>query len=238
MINSSNFSKTVISLLVAATLAGCAAQPQNGSPRQAANNNDDPCSVGNSAVAGAAVGALLGAMLDGKKGAMKGAALGGLTAAAGCVAINVQSRQTKTAAQADLEYKQRMRGQLPRDPVVVAYSPQLSSSVVQRGKPFTVTSVVELVNGTAQPVNEVREEIIVLDPRGEPFKQGSKSLANSNHGAGRFENSFELTLPAGVSQGVYGVKTNLYVNGKLAASRDLRTQLVWNGVEGKLVAMR
>ena len=29
-----------------------------------------------------------------------------------------------------------------------------------------------------------------------------------------------------MSQGVYGVKTNLYVNGKLSATRDLHTQLV------------
>ena len=39
-------------------------------------------------------------------------------------------------------------------------------------------------------------------------------------------------MPAGVSQGIYGVKTNFYVNGKLAATRDLRTQLVMLEADG------
>ena len=114
---------------------------------------------------------------------------------------------------------------------MVSYTPQLSASTVKRGQPFKVHSVVELVNGSAQSVNDVREELVVLDPQGQPFKSGSKALASSNKSGGRFENSFELTLPAGVSQGVYGVKTNLYVNGKLAATRDLRTQLVMLDVD-------
>jgi len=226
--------RAVAALTIAAMLAGCATatmQPngvrQDGSYTQGgaqAATDQDPCSVGTSAAAGAAVGALLGALAGGKNGALKGAA-------AGCLAINVNSRQTKTAAQADRDYI-RARGALPREPQVVSYTPQLSASTVKRGQPFKVTSVVELVNGSAQSVNDVREELVVLDPQGQPFKSGSKALASSNKSGGRFENSFELTLPAGVSQGVYGVKTNLYVNGKLAATRDLRTQLVMLDADG------
>ncbi|MGK5080683.1 hypothetical protein [Janthinobacterium sp. HLX7-2] len=234
--------RAAAALTIAAMLAGCATAPTNPNGmrqdypqgeqnRQAAAANDDPCSVGATAAAGAAVGALLGALAGGKNGALKGAAIGGGLAAAGCLAINVNSRQTKTAAQADRDYI-RARGALPREPQVVSYTPQLSASTVKRGQPFKVTSVVELVNGSAQSVNDVREELVVLDPQGQPFKSGSKALASSNKSGGRFENSFELTLPAGVSQGVYGVKTNLYVNGKLAATRDLRTQLVMLDVKG------
>ncbi|MEW6025028.1 MAG: hypothetical protein AB1807_23130 [Pseudomonadota bacterium] len=234
----------VAGALIATLAAGCATQPgqpnqqyAGNAPANSANANDDPCSVGGSALAGAAVGALLGALVDGKRGAVRGAALGGVTGAAGCVAINARSRQTKSAAQADQEYL-RARGRMPREPEVVAYTPVLNSAVVKRGQPFMVSSTVELVNGSTRRVEEVREEIVVLDPSGAPFKQGSKAVASTNRSSGRFENSFELTLPQGVSQGMYGLKTNLYVNGRLAASRDLRTQLVWNGVEGRLVAMR
>ena len=228
--------RTAAALTLTAMLAGCATAPMNpngvrqdtnypqGGNQQAATS-DDPCSVGATAAAGAAVGALLGGLISGKSGIVKGAAIGGGLAAAGCLAINVNSRQTKTAAQADRDYI-RARGSLPREPQVVSYTPQVSSQTVKRGQPFKVNSVVELVNGSAQSVNDVREELVVLDPQGQPFKSGSKALASNNSSGGRFENSFELTLPAGVSQGVYGVKTNLYVNGKLAASRDLRTQLV------------
>lgn len=231
--------RAAAALTIAAMLAGCATAPMNpngvrqdypqgpqgGQNPQAGATDEDPCSVGATAAAGAAVGALLGALVSGKNGALKGAAIGGGLAAAGCLAINVNSRQTKTAAQADRDYI-RARGALPREPQVVSYTPQLSAATVKRGQPFKVTSVVELVNGSAQSVNDVREELVVLDPQGQPFKSGSKALASSNKSGGRFENSFELTLPAGVSQGVYGVKTNLYVNGKLSATRDLRTQLV------------
>ena len=229
--------RAAAALTLTAMLAGCATapgnpngmrqdtqSPQGGQNPQAATDGD-PCSVGATAAAGAAVGALLGGLISGKKGLLKGAAIGGGLAAAGCLAINVNSRQTKTAAQADRDYI-RTRGALPREPQVVSYTPQVSSPTVKRGQPFKVTSVVELVNGSAQNVNDVREELVVLDPQGQPFKSGSKSLASNNKTGGRFENSFELTLPPGVSQGVYGVKTNLYVNGKLAATRDLRTQLV------------
>ena len=241
-----NVQRLVAGALIATLAGGCAVQPQQqqqqrGAPVNAGNAgtaaNEDPCSVGGSALAGAAVGALLGALVDGKRGAVRGAALGGVTGAVGCVAINARSRQTKSAAQADQDYL-RARGRMPREPEVVAYTPTLSNAVVKRGQPFLVSSTVELVNGSTRRVEEVREEIVVLDPSGAPFKKGSKAVASTNRSSGRFENSFELTLPQGVSQGMYGLKTNLYVNGRLAATRDLRTQLVWNGVEGRLVAMR
>jgi len=238
--------RIVAGSLAAVLAAGCATQPYPGqnvggapanTPANASAANQDPCSVGSSALAGAAVGALLGALVDGKRGAVRGAALGGVTGAVGCVAINAQSRQTKSAAQADQDYLRAHR-RLPREPEVVAYTPVLDNPVIKRGQPFKVSSTVELVNGSARRVEEVREEIVVLDPSGSPFTQGTKDVASTNRSGGRFENSFELTLPKGVSQGVYGLKTNLYVNGRLAATRDLRTQLVWNGVEGRLVAMR
>ncbi|MBB5608410.1 MULTISPECIES: hypothetical protein [unclassified Janthinobacterium] len=223
--------QTTAALTLAAMLAGCATAPMHPNGVRQDNSqypqaaDADPCSVGTTAAAGAAVGALLGALVSGKNGALKGAAIGGGLAAAGCLAFNVNSRQTKTAAQADRDYI-RARGSLPREPQVVSYTPQLSAGTVKRGQPFKVTSVVELVNGSAQNVTDVREELVVLDPQGQPFKSGSKELSSTSKSGGRFENSFELTLPPGVSQGVYGVKTNLYVNGKLAATRDMRTQLV------------
>lgn len=228
--------------LVSSLVAGCATPGPNGmaqvsnqgSNRQAAQEQD-PCSVGNSALAGAAAGALLGALLDGKKGALRGAAAGGLVATLGCVAINSQSRQVRTAAQVDGDYI-RARGRLPADPRVVSYQPRLTSSTVQRGRPMQVLSSFELVNGATNPVREVREDLVVYDPQGKEFASKAKPLVN--HTGGRFENTFELTLPEGVSQGVYAMKTNLYVNGKLMESRKLNTQLVWNGMSGQLVASR
>lgn len=224
--------KAVAALLLASLIAGCANMPQQGGQQRQANNpygqqaEADPCSVGTSAVAGAAVGAVLGALLDGKKGAVKGAALGGAAGALGCYAMNSQTRQTKTAAQADRDYI-KTRGALPPEPQVVSYAPQMSSNLVKRGSPMVIKSTVELVNGSVTPVNEVREELVVYDTHGE--KIGTKDKPLVNRSGGRFENSFELSLPQQAPQGIYTIKTNLYVNNKLMAKRDMSTQLVWNG---------
>lgn len=238
--------RAVASVLVVAMLAGCATtRPQYGNSQASAQNgnsqasggNDgkDPCSVGGTALAGALIGALIGGAINGRDGALAGGMVGGAAGALGCMAVNVHSRQTKAASQVNREYVQS-RGALPQEPQVVVYSPQLSVGTIQRGVPFKVTSVVELVDGASQPVREVREEIVVYTPQGEPFKNGSKPLVSKGGSGGRFENTFEVTLPTNVSQGVYNLRTNLYVNGKLMTSRDMRTQLVWNGKEGVLLA--
>ncbi|WP_321814198.1 hypothetical protein [Paraburkholderia sp. J69-2] len=217
--------RLVVPAVITCLLAGCAVPPQNGAtPGDAAATSTDPCSVGTSAAAGAAVGALIGALAGGTKGALIGAAAGGVLVGAGCYAVNVRSRQVRTAAEVDHDYIAR-RGTLPPQPQVVAYNVQVNNRAV-RGKPFTVTTEAELVNGRNQQINDVKEQIVLLDPKGEPFKNGTKPLETQNASAGKFENSFELTLPQGVSQGVYAMKTNLYVNGRLAATRDLRTQVV------------
>jgi hypothetical protein len=217
-----NFQRIVVGVTAVALLGGCAAPRGRGGVAA----NEDPCSVGTSAMAGAFAGALVGALAGGKNAAAKGAVIGGTLGAVACVAINHESRQTKSAAQADADY-QKARGTLPSEPTVVTYSAQLASNSVRRGQPMMISSYLEMVNGTTQPVREVREELAIFNPDGTPFKSRSKPFSANT--AGRYENSFEVKLPEGVSQGVYALKTNLYVNGKLAATRDLRTQVVWDG---------
>lgn len=242
------YTNLVVATLTTTLLGACVApQPggmnsgmNNGNNNDRANNQaqqQDPCSVGQSALAGAAVGALLGGLMNGKKGALKGAAAGGVVASLGCLAINAKSHQTKTAAQADREYVQA-RGRLPAEPQVVVYTPTTTSATARRGQPLRINSVIELVNGSQQTVNEVREELVVFDPQGGKIQNGAKQLTNNT--GGRFENYFELTLPDSAPQGVYAMKTNLYVNGKLSASRNLQTQIVFrgDGTPGVLMASR
>lgn len=232
-----SFQRSVALLSAAVILTGCANAPRNNSNLATGGAGEDPCSVGTSALVGAGVGLLLGAMAGGKRGALKGGAVGGAVGAVACVAVNVQSRQTRTAAEVDNDYRMQ-RGALPPEPSVVTYQSQLSTTSVQRGQPFRVNSVVELANGSVQQVRSVREELVVINPDGSPFnvKPASKPFAAST--AGRFENSFELQLPPGVSQGTYNLKTQLFVNDKPTASRDLRTQVVWDGNQATLVALR
>jgi hypothetical protein len=223
--------KLIVLALVTSFVGGCAVPPQQGDTnyRDASNTHPkaadaDPCSVGQSAIAGAALGALLGGIAKGGKGALKGALAGGAIGAVGCVAINANSRQTRTAAQVDQAYIQA-HSRLPADPQVVAYSPSIASTV-QRGQPLTVNSTVELVNGSQNKVTEVREELQVFGQDGKQFLNHQKPVTNST--GGRFENSFTMKLSDSASQGIYTMKSTLYVNGKVAATRNLQTQLVVN----------
>lgn len=226
--------RSLVYISAAALLGACVTPPGSGGGGQAAD--EDPCSVGKSALVGAAVGAVLGAIVGGNRGgAIKGAALGTGVGVISCVAFNIKSQQTKTAAQAEQDYL-RTKKELPSEPVITAYSSQLQRTSVRRGQPVNVNSTLELVNGRNQKVTEVREELVVFNPDGTPFKTGSKAF--SSNSAGRYENTFELKLPQGAPQGEYALKTNVYVNGKMMATRDLRTQVVWNGTTGEVVAAR
>ena len=227
--------RTVVLATTAIFLAGCAAPP-NGGGSTFGGSDENPCSVGAGAVLGGALGAVLGGATGGKKGAITGAVLGGALGAAVCVAVNVQSRQTKTAMQVDQEYRKR-QGALPREPMVVSYTSQVNSPSIRKGQPIKVNSVVELTSGTVQPVQSVKEELVVFNPDGTQINPDPKSKNFTASSGGRFENSFELNLPPNLSQGSYAMKTRLYVNDKLVGTRDLRTQLVWNGNSGVVVAM-
>ena len=239
MSNGKNLRNTAALVSVAILMAGCAA-PRNSGTGQINSNpstSEEPCSVGKSAAAGALAGALLGALVGGKDGAAKGAVLGGAAGALACVGINVQSQQTKTAAQAEQEYR-RTRGTLPSEPVVVSYSLSTATPTVSRGQQLKVNSSLELVNGTNRPIQTVREELVIVNPDGVELLKNPGSKEFSATTGGGYQNSFSVSIPAGNSQGVYGVKTNLYVNGKIAGTRDLRTQIVWDGSTSTIFASR
>lgn len=159
--------------------------------------------------------------------------ISGTVVGLGCYDYNVQTRQSKTAAQADADYLKTNPAPAP-EPVVVSYSTQAETPTATRGQPLKLSSVVELVNGAQQPVREVREELVISNPDGKPFGTGSKPFIATT--AGRFENSFEVKLPEKAAAGVYLLKTALYVNGVAALSRDVDVKLVWDGREAVLVA--
>lgn len=239
MIFNRSTERTLVCAAVSVLLASCAAQPGVNSDATSTGAGSiatsDPCDVAKSAVAGALAGALLGALIGGQKGAAQGAIGGGALGAISCYTMNVQSRQTKTAAQADTDYRQS-RGALPQQPSVVTYAPTLASQTVRRGQPVKVNSTLELVNGASEKINEVREDISVYQPNGSLIKSGSKPFSASS--SGRFENAFEVNLPASAPQGIYTIKTVVSINGKQSATRDLSTQIVWDGTSATLIAAR
>jgi len=204
-------------------LAGCATPP--GTPGAAANQ--DPCDVVQTGVTAAIAGGLIGALIGGRDGAAQGAVIGGLVATVACVSMNAQSRQVRTAAEVDREFVRR-NGALQRTPSLISYTPQLSANSVQRGQPLVVTSTIQLANGSAEQISSVREELTILDPDGNTVRvSGPRDLRAAS--AGEFSNTFNVTTsPPPAAQGFYTFRTNLFVNDRQMATRDLRVQKVWN----------
>jgi uncharacterized protein YcfJ len=228
--------------LVAAAVAGallltaCAA-PQGGRGSAAAPASNDPCSnaVG-AAVAGALVGALLGAAAGNSRRAGTGAVVGGLVGALACMAINSQSRQTKSAAVVEQEYA-NARGALPPQPQLVSYQTRVDpDGAVRPNSDVRVNSSVEVVRGAGVPIQEVKEEIVLYDTNNKEFKRGTKQLSQGSGGS--YETSWQFKLPDGVTQGRYRVETLMYVNGQLMAKRDNAVQLVLIGDGSHVVAAR
>jgi hypothetical protein len=96
-----------------------------------------------------------------------------------------------------------------------------------------VHSEFELVNGSKQTVNSVREELTLKDPEGNPVKTGSKPVQQT--AAGRYSNSFELKMPQSAPQGTYALQTGVYVNDKLVQTKILQTQVVWDSDTAQLI---
>ena len=218
----SGFQRTIACCAIVTLLAGCATAPGN---RQNTAQGADPCNTTSAAVGMGLLGAVLGAAVAGKEGAVMGAAMGGAIGYATCAAYNVQSVQRKTAQQVETQYR-RDHGALPDQPTVVNYSAGISAPSVQRGQKFKVQSAVEVVDGSMQPVRSVREELVVYTPDGNPIGNAPSSKPFEARTGGRYENAFELTLPQGVSQGQYAVKTDLFVNEQKVATRDMSAKVV------------
>jgi hypothetical protein len=178
------------------------------------------CNPGYGALLGGALGAAVGEN-DRTKGALIGAGVGALA----CLAINAYSAQTKTAQQAEDEYKKQNKGKLPpADPVVQAYDVNVGNNgQIHPGEKVQVISNMTVVQGAAQPVNEVKEVLTLAGPNG---TKTAEKKANEKPGSGGYQNTFNLSFPSDVAPGAYPITTQLYVNGKQVSERKQQLQIV------------
>jgi len=166
-------------------------------------------------------GAVLGALISGKNGAVKGALVG----LAACAVVEIASRQTKNAAEVDRQYKVSNRNQLPPNAKIDAYTTTVTPhGVAKAGDVIKVQSSIRAVSGANEPVQEVKEVLIAYAPTGEEFKRGEKKV-NDTAGSGEYDNSFTLKLPQGSPQGVYKLKTQVFLNGRPANMREAYMQV-------------
>lgn len=209
-------------VIAAAALAAGCATGQGGGGVATGDVLSGECNPLVTGGIGAAVGAILGGNKNRGSGAAAGAALGALA----CVAYNYYTKQTKTAQQVTNEYKAAHKGTLPASATVTRFNAQVApTATVQAGKEITVASNIEVVPGTSNPRPSVEQEIALYSPDGAQAGKARKPASQSG-GGGAFETSFKFSLPQGVPQGVYPVKSQLYVDGKPVAGTDTRFQVV------------
>lgn len=223
-----NARKTVCAvIIVALTATGCATPQGGGAATGGTDNTAMRC-----AMYGVG-GALLGAGLGGRSGAAKGAVLG----LAACAVFEIASRQTRSAAEVEQQYRSSNRNQLPASPKIDAFTTIVTpSGAVKAGDAIRIDSVVRAVSGSATPVHELKQVLVAYTPDGQEFKRGEKKL-NEVAGSGEFANSFTLKLPASAPQGVYRFETIIYLNGQPMTKRDSNVQVALEPGHTKLALL-
>jgi hypothetical protein len=200
-------------LAAALALVACA-----GSGGKGGSGGDCNPLVG--ALVGGAVGAALGS--DRHKGAA--AAIGAGVGAMACVAYNYKTRQTRSAEQVSDDYLRRNPA-LPPTPTVTAYRTESTRPSAAGGEDVTVTSNIEVVPGTREPLRELREEFAVLDPDGVERSHIVKVPAPAGSKGGAYVSTLQFTFPKGVPAGAYQVQSRLFVNGQQATTSAVKIQV-------------
>ncbi len=128
------------------------------------------------------------------------------------------------------DYKKE-HNQLPDEVFAAEYvTSTLPGAVVEPGKEIVIKSDIVVVPGTKQKTALIEERLAIFDNEDNTKELNSltKAVNEKTKQAGRYENEFVFTLPEGVPQGVYPIKTELLLNGKVVDSSDTGIQLVLN----------
>lgn len=144
--------------------------------------------------------------------------------------IDYRSSQTKPEDQVVQEYK-KTHPSLPKEPEVVAYTSSIKpGEVVKAGKEVLVNSSLVVVPGVNSKAIDIQEQIDIHDneKNEKVLKTLTKSVNEKTKKSGAFNNEFKFTLPVGMPQGVYPIKTQVLVNGKAAKPTNNKMQLVLN----------
>jgi hypothetical protein len=233
-------SRRLLALAVAGSLivSGCAAPGPGGStPPATGGSQSAPVASGDcNPVLAAGLGALVGGLLGGGKNTLRGAALGSSVAALACVALNYQAQQVKTGKQVQDEYKLAHRGALPEQATLVRYDTTFSPSSIRGGQKAQTMSYIEVAAGTRDTAPQVEEELTLFKPDGTLLQTVRKPVSATN-GSGAFKGGFSIPLPEGVPQGLYPIKTALYLNGKRVAGQDNKLQVVDLGARPTTLAL-
>ena len=142
----------------------------------------------------------------------------------------IKQRATRLAKEDQVaeDYKAQ-QGNLPPEPVATQYqTTALPGAVVEPGKEVVIQSDIVVVPGAKQKQALIEERIAIYDNEDntKELKTLTKAVNASNKRAGHYQNEFTFTLPEGIPQGVYPIKTELLLNGKVVDTNANDLQLV------------
>ncbi len=126
------------------------------------------------------------------------------------------------------EYKTQ-NSSLPAEPMATEYiTKTLPGNVVEPGSEVIIQSDIVVVPGTKQKTALIEERIAIYDNEDntKELKNFTKPVNGKTKKGGRYQNEFSFTLPEGLPQGVYPIKTELLLNGKVVDTSDTDIQLV------------
>ena len=140
--------------------------------------------------------------------------------------IDYSTEQTKTEEQVSREYEEE-NGALPATTTVSSYQTTiLPGASVAPGTEVRVKSVIAVVPGQDRATARIEETLTIYDS--EDTSQALKSMtkpATQNTG-GEFASQFTFTLPEGMPQGIYPIRSTLALNGEVAGDNSQQLQLV------------
>lgn len=142
--------------------------------------------------------------------------------------IKHRSKKLEDEKQVAEEYKKEHKT-LPEQAYAAEYvTNALPGTVVQPGKEIVIKSDILVVPGAKQKNTLIEERLAIYDNEDntKELKSLTKAVNKSTKKAGRYENEFSFTLPEGIPQGVYPIKTELLLDGKVVDSSETGLQLV------------
>ncbi|MBI3561743.1 MAG: hypothetical protein HY080_08515 [Gammaproteobacteria bacterium] len=144
--------------------------------------------------------------------------------------IDYTSSQVSDEDKVINDYK-KVHEVLPPEPDVVQYSSTLKpSNVVSAGKAVIIDSDLVVVPSAKSKTVDIQERIDIYDNEktDKTIKSMTKPVNAKTKKSGAFKNEFKFTLPVGMPQGVYPIKTMVLVNGKAFKPAENKMQLVLN----------
>ncbi len=150
--------------------------------------------------------------------------------------IDYRTEQTSNDNQVVRKYKKQHKA-LPEEPQLVRYQSTIKpGAVVNPGKKISIQSTLEVVRSKDSEILQIQEKITIYDNEdpNKILKSLVKNVNSETNKCGAFNNAFTFTLPKGMPQGVYPIKTEVIVDGKAFEPVQSRMQLVYHDINTEM----